>query len=153
MALLFHFYNSIHHLLFQMINLLASPLAFGHSSFGSIVLTIIGLLILWVIVSIPVYIAAKLVVGNKASFGRAMLATLVGPIIFIIVLALGSLVSSNILGGSLEIIAIILAFLAWIWVFKAVFNTGWLHALGIAILSVIVTIVIVFVLSLIGIAL
>src|SRR5579862_3017860 len=88
---------------------------------------IIGLVILWIIISIPVYFAAKLIVGSRAHFGSAMLATLVGPIVFGVVLALGYYLTARLFAG-LSLLALLLAFLAWIWVYKALFHTGWLHA-------------------------
>lgn len=122
-------------------------MAFG---LGSIIAAIIVLLILWVIISIPVYIAGKMVAGHNATLGRAMGATIVGPIIFAIVLILGEFIFGA--GTLVTLIALILAFLAWLWVYKEMFRTGWLGALGIAILSVIVTIIIVVILAVIGLA-
>ncbi len=117
----------------------------------ALVADLIGLIILWIIVSIPVYFAAKILVGGRASFGSAMLATLVGPIIFVIVLGLGDYLASRIFPG-LEILALLVAFIAWIWVYKAAFGTGWLHAFGIAILAIIIATVILAILAVFGIA-
>lgn len=114
-----------------------------------IVRDIIGFIILWIIVSIPVYFAAKLVTGGRAHFGQAMLATLVGPIVFAIVLAIGYFVAASIFSG-LGLLALLIAFLAWIWVYKATFGTGWLQAFGIAIISVIVGIILIAILELAG---
>lgn len=110
---------------------------------------LIGLILLWLLVSIPVYFAGKAVVGGKASFGAAMLATLVGPIIFVIVLFLGSLVTLPV--GS-NVLAYLLAFLAWIWVYKSAFNTGWVQGFGIALLSILLAIVLGAILALLGLA-
>ncbi len=118
---------------------------------GGLVAALIGLVILWIIISIPVYVAGKLVAGHNATLGRAMGATLIGPIVFAIVLVIGGMVFGA--GGSLTVIAFIIAFLAWLWVYKEFFRTGWLGALGIAILSVIATIIIVAILAIIGIVL
>jgi hypothetical protein len=117
----------------------------------TLVFDLIGLIILWIIVSIPVYFAAKILVGGRASFGSAMLATLVGPIIFVMVLAIGDYLTSKIY-PSLEIVALLVAFLTWIWVYKAAFRTGWLHAFGIAILAIIIAIIILAILAVFGIA-
>jgi hypothetical protein len=131
--------------------LLLTPLAIPAISGLTLVTTIIGLLILWIIVSIPVYFAAKLLVGSRAHFGSAMLATLVGPIIFAIVLGIGYYLAARIFAG-LDLLALLIAFLAWIWVYKAAFHTGWLHAFGIAILAIIIAIVILALLALLGFA-
>nr|WP_294805995.1 hypothetical protein [uncultured Nitrososphaera sp.] len=101
---------------------------------------VFGLLILWVLVSIPVWIAAKVVTVGKARFTRAMLVTAAGPIVYAIVFFLSSAILHMTLGEKIFIttIAFILAFIAWIGVFKLGFDTGWLRALGIAILATIV---------------
>jgi hypothetical protein len=102
---------------------------------------LIALILLWIIVSIPVYFAAKLVVGSRASFGGALLATLIGPIIFAVVSYVILYFTHSIYGGGL--IALFIAFIAWLWVYKAAFHTGWLHAFAIAILAIIIAIVII----------
>jgi hypothetical protein len=117
----------------------------------TIITGLIGLIILWIIVSIPVYFAAKLIVGSRAHFGSAMIATLVGPIIFAVILAIGYYLTSRIFPG-LGLLALLVAFLAWIWVYKAAFSTGWLHAFGIAILAIIIAIVILVLLAALGFA-
>jgi hypothetical protein len=50
-----------------------------------LLLTIIGLLILWIIVSIPVWLAGKVVTAGEATLGDALLATLAGPVVYIVV--------------------------------------------------------------------
>ena len=114
-----------------------------------IVTTLIGLLILWVIISIPVYFGAKLVVGTRARFSQAMIVTLVGPIIFALVLGIGYLLLAKVSGG-LGFIALILAFLAWIGVFKASFGIGWLHSFALAIVSIIIAFVLIIVMGSLG---
>jgi len=112
---------------------------------------LVGLIIVWIIVSIPIYISAKIIVGRKASFGEALLATLVGPIVFGIVVAVGYIITQRVFGG-LGILAVLLGFLAWIAVYKGVFHTGWVRAFGIALLSVIVALVIIVILAILGFA-
>ncbi|AIC15910.1 hypothetical protein [Nitrososphaera viennensis] len=101
---------------------------------------VFGLLILWILVSIPVWIAAKIVTVGKARFTRAMLVTAAGPTVYAIVFFLSSAILEMTLGEKIFIstVAFILAFIAWIGVFKLGFDTGWLRALGIAILATIV---------------
>jgi hypothetical protein len=112
---------------------------------------IIGLIVLWVIVSIPVWIAAKLLTLGRAKFTRAMLVTAVGPIIYAIVFFISATLLTAAIGNLTlpVIIAFIVAFVAWIWVFKKGFDTGWLRALGIAFLAVIVFAVIGVLISLV----
>jgi hypothetical protein len=105
----------------------------------SLVVLIIGLIILWIIVSIPAYLAGKVVTSGRSTFGEAMLATLFGPIVYAVTLIVLDYFLGAIIGGGVAyVIALILAFVAWVWVFKASFKTGWLGGLGIAILTVIV---------------
>lgn len=105
---------------------------------------IIGLLILWIVVSIPVWLAAKVLTLGKARFTRAMLVTAVGPAIYAAVFFISAFVLSVTIGEQLLVagLSFILAFIAWIGVFKMGFKTGWLRALGIAILATIVFVVI-----------
>ena len=51
----------------------------------NVIFTIISFLILWIVVSIPVWLAGKAITGGQATFGGALLATLAGPIVFYIV--------------------------------------------------------------------
>ena len=113
----------------------------------SLLLTIIGLVILWIVVSIPVWLAGKAVTGGKATFGEAMIATLFGPIVYAITLIIVDYFLGALIGSTAYIIALILAFVAWIWVYKASFKTGWLGGVAIAILAVIIFAVISIVLG------
>jgi len=107
----------------------------------SLIAIIIGLVILWIIVSIPVYLAGKIVTGGRSTFGEAMAATVLGPIVYFIVLTGVTLFLKGILGGAASTLGYILAFLAWIWVYKHTFRTGWLGGLAIAILAVVVFVI------------
>lgn len=104
------------------------------------VTVIIALLILWIIVSIPVWVAAKILTVGRVKFSRAMLVTAVGPLIYAIVFFISATVLSSAIGDLTMpiIIGFIIAFIAWIWVFKRGFHTGWIRALGIAILAIVI---------------
>jgi len=108
----------------------------------SLLVTIIGLIILWIIVSIPVWLAGKAVTGGKATFGEAMIATLFGPIVYVVTLIIVGYFLGTLIGSTAYIIALILALIAWIWVYKASFRTGWLGGIAIAILAWIIFVVI-----------
>lgn len=112
---------------------------------------IIGLIALWIIVTIPVWIAAKILTLGKAKFTRAMLVTAAGPIVYGIVFFISAAVLTVALGDSTmpAIIAFVLAFIAWIGVFKKGFDTGWIRALAIAILAAVVFAVIGVIITLI----
>ncbi len=104
-----------------------------------ILVLIVGLVIVWVIVSIPVYLAGKVVTAGESTLGDAMVASLLGPVVYAITFftvdfLLGSLVGLS----SSYILALVLAFIAWIYVFKASFGTGWLGGFAIAILAILI---------------
>ena len=66
---------------------------------------------------------------GQARFGQALFATLIGAIVYYIVLFIVEFFLSVLLGYSAVIIAFVLAILAWLGVYKSAFNTGWLRAL------------------------
>ena len=119
-----------------------SNLIIGNMTLTSVLVTVIGLIILWIIVSIPVWLAGKAVTGGKATFGDAMIATLFGPIVYAVTLIIVGYFLGTLIGSTAYIIALILALIAWIWVYKASFRTGWLGGIGIAILAWIIFVVI-----------
>jgi hypothetical protein len=124
-----------------------SNLIIGNMTLTSLLVTIVGLIILWIVVSIPVWLAGKAVTGGKGTFGEAMLATLLGPIVYAVTLIVVDFFLGAVIGSAAYIIALILAFVAWIWVYKASFKTGWLGGIAIAILAVIFFVVISIVLG------
>lgn len=114
-------------------------------TFAFIVIAIISLVIIWAIVSVPVWISAKILTSGRARFGRAMLVTAAGPIIYTLVLVISTNFLSLAIGNRSPIIVsigLVLAFLAWIYVFKRGFETGWLRGAGIALLAIIVFVII-----------
>jgi hypothetical protein len=114
----------------------------GNISLMSLLVTIIGLIILWVVVSIPVWLAGKALTGGKATFGEAMLATLFGPIVYAVTLIIVGYFLGSLIGSTAYVIALILALVTWIWVYKASFRTGWLRGIAIAILAWIIFVVV-----------
>jgi len=119
-----------------------SNLIIGNMSWESLVLTIVGLIVLWIIVSIPVWLAGKAVTGGRGTFGEAMLATLFGPIVYAVTLFVVGYFLGALIGSAAYVIALILALIAWLWVYKASFRTGWLGAIAIAILAWIIFVVV-----------
>ncbi len=104
-----------------------------------ILVLVIALIIIWVIASIPVCIAGKLVTVGKASFGDAMAATLGGLLVYAIVVFGVTFFLGAVLGASAYVWAVILGFLAFLAVYRASFDTSWLGAIGIAIVGILVT--------------
>ncbi len=107
----------------------------------SLVVTLVSLVILWIVVSIPVWLAGKAITGGKATFGDALLATLAGPIVYAVVTFLVDFFLSTLIGSSAFVFGYILALIAWVWVYKASFKTGWLRAILIAVLAWIIFVV------------
>jgi hypothetical protein len=101
----------------------------------------ITLVVLWIVVSVPVFISGELMTGGKADFGMAMGATLGGAIMYVLVLWAGTFILSPILGASALAVSFILAILVWLAVYRASFETGWLQALGIVLVGWLVLIV------------
>ena len=107
----------------------------------------IGLVILWIVVSVPVYFAGKLVRGERARFGDALGATLGGVIVYYVVFLVVSLALGAVIGPSAGPVGVFLGILAWLAVFRRAFRTSWLGALGIVILAWVILVVIYFVLG------
>ncbi len=116
----------------------------GNITLLNILIIIIGLILIWIIVSIPVYIAGKLVTGGESSLGDAMVATLFGPIVYAITLLLSDYLLGAFLGPGSYVWGFVIAFIAWVGVFKASFGVGWLRAFAIAVLAIVVFTVISF---------
>lgn len=102
---------------------------------------VVGLIIMWIIVSIPIYIAGKVVTAGKSTLGDAMIATLFGPIVYVVTLFVVDYFLSGLIGGNAYIVALILAFIAWLWVFKSSFKTGLLGAFALAVLAIFVFVI------------
>jgi hypothetical protein len=110
----------------------------GTLTVADVVVTFIGLVILWVVISIPAWLAGKAITRGKSTLGDAMLATLVGPIVYFVILIGVDFFLGALIGSGAFVIALILAFITWIWVYKSSFGTGWLGGFGIAILAIII---------------
>jgi hypothetical protein len=112
------------------------------------IIAVIVLLVGWVIVSIPLWLAAKVLTEGRATLGAAMLGMLLGGIVFVIVYSATYLVTSIFTSSIIAVIvASVLSFLAFLGLYKMLFNVGWLRALAIAILAVIFAVIILFVIS------
>ncbi|MEM0373857.1 MAG: hypothetical protein QXV69_09845 [Sulfolobaceae archaeon] len=109
-------------------------------AFPELATTIILFLISWILVSIPIWFAAKVISPSNATFGRALIASLSGFIIFSIFSALFSTLGLGIIGT-------IIAFVILLAVYKSIFSTGWLGALGIIVIAFIITFIIAIILG------
>jgi len=100
-----------------------------------VIIYLIGLVILWIIVSIPVYFAGKAITAGRSDFGDAMGATLGGAIAYFVVYLVVAYFLGTVIGSSASALALILALIVWLAVFRAAFRTTWIRAVGIVILS------------------
>ena len=111
----------------------------GDLTIYSLLVFVAGLIIVWLIISIPVYVAGKIVTAGKATFGDAMVATLFGPIIYVVTLFAANFLLASVIGsGTAYLLALVFAFVGWVGIFKASFKTGWLGALATALLAVLI---------------
>jgi hypothetical protein len=136
--------------LLELQNLILQLSIINESSILFIVITIVSILILWAIVSVPVWISAKILNAKQAKFTRAMLVTAFGPIIYGIVYFASTRILSSVLstdGNQVNMIGIVIAFIAWIYVFKRGFKTSWIRALGITIAAIVVFVIIGIIIS------
>lgn len=121
--------------------------------FITIILSLTVVIVAWIILSIPVYISARVLTMGRIRFTTAMLASLIAPLLYFAIV-IGSLLLMDRIGMASILLALIVAPIAWLWVYKRMFNTGWLRALGITVLSFILFIVLAWIVSVIlGIAL
>jgi hypothetical protein len=85
-----------------------------------------------------VHLAGKLVTAGESSISDAMIATLFGPIAYVVTLFLVDFLLASFFGSGAYIWALVIAFLAWVGVFKASFRAGWLSSLAIALLAILI---------------
>jgi len=103
------------------------------------VLSILSFIVLWVLISLSLYFASRLT-GVRTSFGSAMVTSLLAAIAFFLVDMIFSLIGLHAIGVLLGIIAVL-------FVIKSRERIGWLHALGISVLTIIILVIILAVLG------
>jgi hypothetical protein len=103
-------------------------------SVADAVLGIIGLIVLWVLISLSLYFTSRLT-GVRTSFGSAMVTSLLAGLAFFVVYMFSILVGLHAIGVLLGIIAVV-------FVIKNRERIGWLHALGISVLTIIILVII-----------
>ena len=113
---------------------------------GGLLVYLVGLVILWFVVSVPVYFAGKAIKGGRAGFGDALKATLGGVVVYYVVYFLVAFFLGAVVGPSANVIALVLGFIAWLAVFRAAFSTNWLGAVGIVVVAWLILLVIDFIL-------
>ena len=101
-----------------------------------------ALIVIWIVASLPAYIAGKMVTGGRATLGQAMGATLGGVIVYGLTALAVAFLLGAVIGPTAIVWATILGFLAFLAVYKSAFHTGWLGAFAIAVVSVVVALII-----------
>ena len=124
------------------------------STLPGLIILAVALVVLWIAVSVPVYVSGELITGGRASLGSAMGATLGGAIVYFVVFyGLGFLLAPT-LGASGVLLSFLFAIVAWLAVYRSSFDTGWAGAVGIVAVGWVVLIVMDAILvSLFGVAL
>ena len=121
----------------NLINKLIEAVGFGLAILVAIAVFLIQVLIL----SVVIYIAGLMVVGGKrATFGDAFKISLLGTV-------LGGLIYAAI-SFFVPLLGLIVYILIWLALIKQYFETGWLNALAIGILAVIVWIALIIIVGL-----
>lgn len=109
------------------------------SSIVPLVGIILTIIIAWIIISIPLYLAGKMISGKHTTFGKAMIAAIVAPLItmfFFFVVTIGLTVF---LGPFALLVGAIIAVLVLSYIYGSIFDTSLLGGFGIAILGTIIT--------------
>lgn len=113
----------------------------------TLLVTVLLLLMVWVIISFPLYLAARVVTDGRVSLGAAMLGTLLGSFVFYGVYYFSSRISSAFLDRPWSLLlSTIIALLAFLALYKFLFRTTWGKALLIAVLAVVITLVVAIIL-------
>ncbi|MCL5731196.1 MAG: hypothetical protein M1605_03650 [Candidatus Thermoplasmatota archaeon] len=112
-------------------------------SLQALAFAILSFLLLWIIISIPVYLASKFVVPRKSTFGKAMIAA-IGALIAFTVLSL-------LVGIVLPLLSLLAGLIGILFVFKAMYETDWINAFVMGIMVLVFIVIILFVLAAVGI--
>lgn len=108
----------------------------GIASVIGIVLTII---IAWIIISIPIYLAGKIISGKRTTFGKAMLAAIVAPVVTLFFFFIVTAGLALFLGPFSVLVGAIIAILILSYIYGSIFDTSLLGGFGIAILGTVIT--------------
>ena len=102
--------------------------------------------VLWVVISLPIYIASRVMVSRrKATLGRAIITTFIAIIAFILL--------ASIFGLIFPFLGLLMGFLGILAVLRVMYDIGWVYAFVMAIVAFIFIIVISTILALLGLAL
>ncbi len=91
-----------------------------------------------IVSSIPLWMASKLMGLRRSGFGNALLAVIVMPVLFTLAFF------ATMIFSPLNVVA---GFLAALWGVKKIYDTGWLQALLLLMVSAIITLTLTFILA------
>lgn len=112
------------------------------SAIAPVIVLIIAFILAWIIISIPIYLAAKVISRRHTTFGKAMLAAVIAPIVTLVFFFIVSLGLSIFLGPFAILVAIFVAIIVLSYVYASIFDTGLLGGFAIALLGTIITYVV-----------
>ncbi len=115
---------------------------------GSITVIILTILVSWIIISIPIYLAGKIISGKHTTFGKAMVAAIAAPIITLIFFFIVTIGLTIFLGPLAIVIGFIVSIIVLSYVYASIFDTGLLGGFAIAVLGTIITYVVSFIVAL-----
>lgn len=119
------------------------PLAATPSLGTGLLSVLVGFLVIFVIylliIGFVLWLAGEIVVGRRVTFGEALGIASVGTFL------VGGIIVF--IGGINFVLGLLLGLLVFLLLVKHYFRTGWLGAIGVGIMTIIVGIVIVFVLG------
>jgi len=106
---------------------------------------IIALVVLWIVTSVPLYLASKVIIHNRSSFWYAMGGTFIGAIVFLL---FGSL-----FGLTFPILGLFFGFIGILLVLISVYQIDLGRAFLLAFVTFIVYLILSFLLALLGVSL
>lgn len=110
---------------------------------STVLALIIGLVVLWVVASVPIYFSSKLLVHDRSEFGRALTATFVAAFIFVIF--------SIVFVPFIPIFGALVGFVLILLVLLPVYRIGLARAFVLAVVAFVVFVVLSLLLALLGI--
>lgn len=111
---------------------------------ATLVVIILTIIVAWIIISIPIYIAAKIISRKHTTFGKAMLAAIVAPLVTFIFFFLVTAGLALFIGAFAVILGFIVAIIILSYVYASIFDTGLFGGFAIAVLGTIITYVVSF---------
>lgn len=109
------------------------------SGTASVIGLILTIIIAWIIISIPIYLAGKVVSGRRTTFGKAMLAAIIAPVVTLFFFFLVSAGLTVFMGPFSLIVGGIVAIIILSYIYGSIFDTSLLGGFGIALLGTIIT--------------